>query len=394
MRLPNDSQLSREQKEVCFAPTEQTILVKGPPGSGKTVIAIFRQNALRRQKKSVATVVYNHVLRRYTGIDQTFYSWLGNWWRMCTRHSFPYAHVAVGEGEKTRRVYDYEQAAQLAIAEFKEAIVLKGHWGHLILDEAQDFNKKAHMFLFAIRNFVFGGGGKQSAPAMTILADENQRLNAENSSIQEIKSAHLLSDGDVYDLRRNYRNTRQIAAFAAQFYVGLPTGIPELPARNGDKPRIILTHDINDATTRIFNYARLHENEEIGVLVYYDNTRRSLANKLKHRLQHSSISVQTYSSKEGTDVDELDFDEGGRVTVLCFASAKGLEFDAVFIAELQAMPIRDDQILTAKMNLYVMSSRARERLFLMVSDTERQHSIWKLLSLDRSCAELEEIPSQ
>jgi len=393
MRLPNDSQLSREQKEVCFAPTDQTILIKGPPGSGKTVIAIFRQNALRRQKKDVATVVYNHVLRRYTGIDQTFYAWLGNWWRRCTGRSFPYAYVAVGDGERTHRVYDYEQAAKLATTELKDAIVRRGHWGHLILDEAQDFNKKAHMFLFAVRNFVFGGSGKQATPSMTILADENQRLNSENSSIQEIKSAHLIADGDVYDLRRNYRNTRQIAAFAGQFYVGLPTGIPELPERTGDKPRIILTHDINDATERIVNYARLHESEEIGVLVYYDNTRRSLSNKLKHRLQHSPIAVQTYSSKEGTDAAELEFDEGGRVTVLCFASAKGLEFDAVFIVELQAMPVRDDQILTAKMNLYVMSSRARERLFLMVSDTERQHSIWKLLSLDESCAELEGIPS-
>ena len=37
--------------------------------------------------------------------------------------------------------------------------------------------------------------------------------------------------------------------------------------------------------------------------------------------------------KEHNDASRLRFDNGGTVSVICFASAKGLEFDAVFLPE-------------------------------------------------------------
>ena len=49
MRLPKEAQLSREQKEVCFAPSTGTVLVTGPPGSGKTVVALYRAKQLEGQ---------------------------------------------------------------------------------------------------------------------------------------------------------------------------------------------------------------------------------------------------------------------------------------------------------------------------------------------------------
>ncbi len=98
MRLPNESQLSREQKEVCFAQTDRPMLVTGPPGSGKTVVAIFRQNALRKKKQRVQALVYNHVLCRYAEVESTFYGWLNKWWRSSTGAAFP----ASGYGAQRR----------------------------------------------------------------------------------------------------------------------------------------------------------------------------------------------------------------------------------------------------------------------------------------------------
>ena len=56
------------------------------------------------------------------------------------------------------------------------------------------------------------------------------------------------------------------------------------------------------------------------------------------RLGSTEIRVQTYGakSKKHNVASRLVFDEHGVVTVLCFASAKGLEFDAVFLPELQS----------------------------------------------------------
>jgi DNA helicase II / ATP-dependent DNA helicase PcrA len=294
VRLPNEKQLSREQKEVCFAPTEGVVLVVGPPGSGKTVVAIFRQNALRKASKPVQSLVYNHVLRSYTGIETTFYSWLSSWWRKATGRPFPTVWQA------GKRSFDFGQAAKLARTEMREALGSKGHWGHLILDEAQDFDRLAHEFLFVTRVFAFQGTDPRNAPSITILADENQRLSSSNSTLEDIKGAQLLTEDDVYHLRRNYRNTLQIAKVARHFYAGLPTGMPELPKEQGETPTLVVTTDVDEAVTRIADFARIHDNKDIGVLVYYNNTRKRLYNKLANRLRDSGVRVQTYTSTRKT----------------------------------------------------------------------------------------------
>src|SRR5690606_13461118 len=92
-------------------------------------------------------------------------------------------------------------------------------------------------------------------------------------------------------------------------------------------------------------------------------------NSLKSRLSGTSILVQTYSSRarKSHPASELEFDRGGSVTVLNFQSAKGLEFDAVFLVD----PFVENGgagVQQASMQLYVMTSRAREYLELLVMD--------------------------
>ena len=73
------------------------------------------------------------------------------------------------------------------------------------------------------------------------------------------------------------------------------------------------------------------------------------------------------------------FDKPGVITVLCFASIKGLEFDSVFIPEMQSNGFSLADATIAKMNLYVATSRAREYLHLLVSDPNKRNDVWKLL---------------
>jgi len=388
MRLPTEAQLSKEQKEVCFAPADRTLLVVGPPGSGKTVVAIFRQNSLKRMKRNVRALVYNKVLKRYTSIDSTFYSWIGSWWKGATGRTLPQLP------RDQPGLYDFERAAQDASGSCRNALARAGHWGHLILDEAQDFAQRAHQFLCMVREVVFSDRDDDDKPSLTILADENQRITNVNSTINEIREAHLLSDDQVYELRRNYRNTSEIARFAASFYTGLRTGMPELPRKRGEKPTLVVTTKINDAVIRIADYAKLNDKQDIGVLVYYNGTRKSLFNRLTTRLDGTSIRVQTYTSNkddDNNDVSRLKFDAGGSITILCFASAKGLEFDAVFLPELQTIPVgTDDAYTSTKSNLYVMCSRARQRLFLLISDPQRSNQIWNILPNDKNLFDEEE----
>jgi superfamily I DNA/RNA helicase len=162
--------------------------------------------------------------------------------------------------------------------------------------------------------------------------------------------------------------------------VGLRSGIPELPTIVGDKPRVFIA-DLDSSVDRIVTYAKNHPNEEIGVLVQYNQTRTKIYNKLEHRLKGTAINVQTYGTKpeKHKDASKLAFDMPGTVTVLCFASAKGLEFDAVFLPELQTLRLEGGERDQVRMALYVMCSRARKQLLLSIDDASGTHEIWKML---------------
>lgn len=374
MRLPKESELSREQKEVCFAPASGPMLVVGPPGSGKTVVAVFRQRALLKKESKVATLVFNKVLSRYTTSEKTFLTWVKGWWKATTRRSAPLVN-----GEQF--ALDWERMRIEAGDGAKSDVQERGDWGHLILDEAQDYPPVAHEFLSAVQSLVERSPGARRAPSVCILADENQRLTDRNSTLEQIRRAYLLAHQDTYHLKRNYRNTKEIAELAAHFYAGLASGVPEPPVRRGDRPKLLVTSGIDEAVDRIAKYAALHEDEEIGVLVQFDGTRKKLFNKLVHRLKGKSVAVQTYGSQdpEHQDAGKLRFDHPGTLTILCFGSAKGLEFDTVFLPELQTVPSDSSQRDQVRMRLYVMTSRARKGLWLMVSDSAGTSGIWNLL---------------
>jgi DNA helicase II / ATP-dependent DNA helicase PcrA len=97
-------------------------------------------------------------------------------------------------------------------------------------------------------------------------------------------------------------------------------------------------------------------------------------NKMKFRLQRlTHVVVQQYISGERSEhpSSELVFDRSGTVTILCDQSAKGLEFDAVFIPEIQARQTTAADKELFRMKMYVLSSRARRHLTYGLTVEER-----------------------
>ncbi|MGL5250088.1 MAG: AAA family ATPase, partial [Enterovibrio sp.] len=264
--MPNARQISEEQQDIFEdAPIDGSILVSGPPGTGKTVIAFLRAQLLARKKQNVTVLMFNRVLRRYTenvaqGIDgpvqsKTMHSWFPNWWRT-HRISNPAAEsTLLIEGDKvfvncpyaqkeeikrlggkwerkkgkwyvSQERYKAEPEAYSAWAgssyeppeierwrynweiiqdlycnlDDNEAI----DWGHLIIDEAQDFEPEFYSFL-RMASIQLDHG------ALTILADENQRLEEQkHSSLEEIRQSLRLNNKPdrEFKLTKNFRNTK------------------------------------------------------------------------------------------------------------------------------------------------------------------------------------------
>jgi DNA helicase IV len=205
---------------------------------------------------------------------------------------------------------------------------------------------------------------------MTVFADENQRLNEiSNSTIGQIAAAlSFVGTERVFALRHNHRNTKQVAEFAAHFYAGLKTGIPDLPRREGRLPVVAFSRSMLHIAERIAQYLRAQPNHEVGVLCPGDKIRMQIFTDLKRLLAgDKGLEAQSYSSVDSAlnNADSLRFDRPGTVTVLNTQSAKGLEFDAVFIVDpLLASSASGGGQQQFKMNLYVMCSRARVYLSL------------------------------
>jgi len=61
MRIITSTDLSGEQEDILFdAPLKDIVLIIGPPGSGKTVMAFLRAQALTKRFKIVSLLMYNN----------------------------------------------------------------------------------------------------------------------------------------------------------------------------------------------------------------------------------------------------------------------------------------------------------------------------------------------
>ena len=215
----------------------------------------------------------------------------------------------------------------------------------MIIDEGQDL--PAGFFAY---------GSSYVAQTLTVFSDEDQALSHQRTTLEQIKSATDL--GDPIVLRRNHRNTPEVARLAEHFHSGRLPVAAVSRASSGEIPRLVRHSDIADVAERVSNWYKTRGGS-IGAIVHNNKTGKELRKEIRRRIREERVDL--YTSQDRNE-DEIDVSSPG-VTVLNKESVKGQEFDAVFILELECfIPCANDAERRA---MYMMCARARDYLFLV-----------------------------
>lgn len=346
MRLPSFNDLLEEQKNVFLGNPENSILVVGPPGSGKTSTALWKASILAGPgyEKNVVLVTRNRLLAALaTQISQdhggkavasvTMVSYFAqDYWSRFGRYAPQWAPFD----------YKWEQV----ISEY-EAADVQPCIDHLIVDEGQ--NLPVQFFIWA-RRFM--------ARAMSVFADEDQSTDGNGSQVAQLMQAGFT---EVYPLTINHRNTQEIADLVEHFHVNRT--VPHLPAPRGrlsDVPRILPIASWDDLAQAVAVRLR-NRSGSIGVIVYRTDEVVHLHNLILGLLPGARVDHYTYRANLGAE-DAIRMRDPG-VTVISGESATGLEFETVFLHDLSRSLPRTVPIDNRR--LYMLCARARDTLILV-----------------------------
>ena len=349
MRLPTWEELTSvpEQLDVLEYPLDQSLFVVGPPGSGKTVLAMHRAQrgtefeAERNSAPSSADVVtFNRMLRRLlTLMSEGGVS-------AYTMQSFVWNDYGARLGEQpARHEHDrYAYAWDEMLTRLEQARV-RPNRAHLVMDEGQDLPQE---FFSYVRRYV--------ARTMSVFADEDQALRNRRTTLEDIKAATGLADPVI--LQNNHRNVPEIARLATHFHGGRLPVARVLRTSSGELPRLVRSRGLDLTAARVSNWCT-NRGGTIGVIVDQNDTGRALHPDLVERLPERRVDI--YENRQKNE-NTIDVTVPG-VTILNKESVKGQEFDAVFILELERFVLCGSD--AERRAMYMMCTRARDHLFLV-----------------------------
>jgi superfamily I DNA/RNA helicase len=335
--------LAPDQQDLLSAlPFDGHHLVTGPPGSGKSVLAVQRAVMLALTGEPVTLLTRSNLLRQSLqplatalgpeeGLEvSTVHGWLHAWHRARTGQGAPKADDGWFDWAA---LIQQAAAARLTTQPF------------LVIDEGQDLPLDFYRLCRLI------------GARTTVFADEFQRITETQSTLAEIGT--VLTGPNRHDLTATHRTSRQVANLAAHFHVGRTP--PRLPDREGPLPSLHRYDSAQRVAAHVMEYAEAHPGDRIGVILRHTRHQMDLVARLERHLPPSRL--QAYVGESTGRYRTLDLGRSG-VTVLNRASAKGLDFDAVFVPDTHLDAGDDPTGAGVRMLYYVLVSRARTRLFL------------------------------
>jgi superfamily I DNA/RNA helicase len=287
-----DIQLTADQQSVMSAGPD--IIIKGPAGTGKTLLCILKAEQLCKEGNNVAIIISTKALKRFIQSALSF--------RQLTNcvvfHQFEWF-------TKAEDTYDF-----------------------ILIDEAQDFSLN---LILRIRTCAHRG--------LYILGDSRQQIfettfynNEPTISLEEI-AKHL--DFNVIEMKKSVRVPKSIANFVSAW--GDSIEIAESVNDGVCKPLFVQCNSyIEQLEMLVRLISEKEENASIGILLETNDIKlnnesqeiRPGIMEIYSFLTQKKVSNLGYKYEQS---DNLEFSKHGSVNILTFHSAKGLEFNHVII---------------------------------------------------------------
>ncbi len=230
---------------------------------------------------------------------------------------------------------------------------------YIFIDEGQDFSPSV---LKALISLLDKDG------VLLYLGDSTQEIYGSRLSWKELG---LSVRNKITRLNKNFRNTIEIGNFAVDILAHSKLDMdeedvlyPKDMLRHGPKPAVLTTRNRAITMAMVSDYIKRYAEEEVCILCYtkndVDNFSRYLANE--------GISCQKTTDRNNHYTRET------KVTVSTYHSAKGLEFDTVFLTGfdtsfLDNIPVSPVEGEAERINLasklfYVACTRAKAKLVI------------------------------
>lgn len=306
-----DSELDDYQRKIINKRTDNSFIVKGCAGSGKSILALWKAKQIQNENKgSYQIIVFTKALKQYMadGIRQVglnssnvTYHW---WWE--NRLDCPSS--------------DY-----------------------IIVDEAQDFSEED------IRLFK-----SKARKALLLYGDSAQQLYKfmDDKTPISMEEMAVTTGYQTEQLVFNHRLPKKIARLAA-YISSVDDDLEGRCTNEGtEKPKIYYCRSFNAQMDKIAEIIKNRNFEDVGILFRHNE-------KVKQAYDYLKSKGLNVEAKVNRDMD-LDFNSDNP-KILTYHSAKGLQFEAVFIPDCTCEDEED------RNPLYVAITRSYQSLYILHS---------------------------